>query len=85
MVTLSHIEFLKEIKKYKHIRTKVDGGLYFRVSKKEMIKTVEMFHGEVTFSTMVDPKGKSTGVLFIDKIKSRFLVDEMLSDVYKKK
>ena len=82
MVTMSHTIFLKEIKKYPHIRVKVDGGLYFRVSKKEIMKTIETYHGEVTFSTMNDPKGKSTGVLFIEKIRSRLLVDRTLNSCF---
>ena len=85
MPTLDHIEFIKEIKKYPHIRVKVDGGMYFRVSKKEIKETVKNYHGEVTYSTMIDPKGKSTGVLFIEKIKCRLLVDEILSNISKSK
>ena len=83
MITRSHTEFLKEIKKYPHIRVRVNGGMYFHVSKKEMVETVKNYHGEVTFSTMTDTEGKSTGVLFIEKIKCRLLADKILSTVSK--
>lgn len=72
--------FLKYIRPYKHIRVGVGGGkvpfefTYFKISKRELIKTVRMSRSETKFTVMTNPSiPNDIGVMYISEMRITIL------------
>lgn len=79
---MNYTDFLKYIKKFKHIRVGVGGGTppfqytFFRANKKEVANIVLMNQYDVWFSVMKNTQIKDdVGVLYIDKLKMKIKLD----------
>ena len=79
---MNYTDFLKFVKKFKHIRVGVGGNrppfqyTFFRANKKEVMNTVLMHQTDVFFSVMKDPRIiNDVGVMYIDKLKMKLKLD----------